>query len=432
MVALVVERAKTLKPHERIMIFCSRISHENGLIALANAIEFNEVRVSIYYSDYAEKDSDLNMWMTGRTQVMVCTSSMGPGVDKKGVVAVYHHGPPHSFSDYLQETGRGGRSGGTAHCVTLTPVIDNWAWKLTKDLNCIDRLKMVEFLHDRTTCRRRLIARWFDGEDPPRCNRSKEQLCDVCELFYGIPNQHLTGAPPHKDPPHPVPHLLKRFPQTFSDPVESPFPQHSADVRPETLWQEAKAKEAAQYHEWTQYLHFLQHRCAYCFTRGQGPVSECNHTAVGCSAVKISFVEAFTKGVVKQMGEYAGCTICLAPQSICPGYQACNDCRKKSGRTGCHNTATCVGPCPYGDVIPRFLVGALEKPSELQKAISMMREHVRPYVKRSNDRTMITWLGNISRLNGYQVNNAFRLFGHLMEFYGDGPRVVNRSEGREL
>ncbi|MEE9606707.1 MAG: RecQ family ATP-dependent DNA helicase, partial [Myxococcota bacterium] len=55
----------------------------------------------------------------GPRAVMVATSAFGLGIDKSDIRYVLHYQAPASLEQYVQEAGRGGRDGRTAHCILL-------------------------------------------------------------------------------------------------------------------------------------------------------------------------------------------------------------------------------------------------------------------------------------------------------------------------
>lgn len=67
-----------------------------------------------YYSDSGsdeEKEKALNAWFEGKYRVMVATSALGTGIDDSHIPVILHIGAPESVVDFVQEIGRGGRSG---------------------------------------------------------------------------------------------------------------------------------------------------------------------------------------------------------------------------------------------------------------------------------------------------------------------------------
>ncbi|KAH7103337.1 P-loop containing nucleoside triphosphate hydrolase protein [Auriculariales sp. MPI-PUGE-AT-0066] len=72
-----------------------------------------KVTAAIYHSkmNAAELTQNANDWLSGRTQFIVATSSLGVGIDKRDVRYVLHYGPPLSFTEWAQQSGRAGRDG---------------------------------------------------------------------------------------------------------------------------------------------------------------------------------------------------------------------------------------------------------------------------------------------------------------------------------
>lgn len=64
-----------------------------------------------------EKQSRQRDWVSGKLQVMACTSAFGMGIDKPNVRWVLHAHVPLDLESYVQEAGRAGRDGAHADCI---------------------------------------------------------------------------------------------------------------------------------------------------------------------------------------------------------------------------------------------------------------------------------------------------------------------------
>eukprot|EP01006_Ploeotia_vitrea_P038188 TRINITY_DN66218_c4_g1_i1.p1 TRINITY_DN66218_c4_g1~~TRINITY_DN66218_c4_g1_i1.p1 ORF type:complete len:1065 (+),score=162.64 TRINITY_DN66218_c4_g1_i1:52-3246(+) len=60
---------------------------------------------------------------SNKLRIIVATIAFGMGINKADVDGVVHYNLPTSLEGYMQQVGRGGRGGGTAHCCVF---VDNW------------------------------------------------------------------------------------------------------------------------------------------------------------------------------------------------------------------------------------------------------------------------------------------------------------------
>ena len=80
------------------------------------------------YQDYrawqAQKDRNVDRFMTDEAEVIVSTKAFGMGIDKPNVRWVVHFGMPQSIESFYQEVGRAGRDGKQAKSIIVLSEID--------------------------------------------------------------------------------------------------------------------------------------------------------------------------------------------------------------------------------------------------------------------------------------------------------------------
>ena len=89
---------------------------------VAQLLQRNKLKSSYYHGGLAleEKEENYHSWMNNTAKVMVATNAFGMGIDKSDVSAVIHINTPHSIENFIQESGRAGRNGKTAHSIILS------------------------------------------------------------------------------------------------------------------------------------------------------------------------------------------------------------------------------------------------------------------------------------------------------------------------
>jgi superfamily II DNA helicase RecQ len=100
-----------LVSNEKILIFCKTINEINTIVGLLS--------IFIYYSKEPEKESNLRRWIEGERYIMIITDILGAGVNIKGIKWVVHIEETWGYIPFIQESGRGGREGGTFNSYTI-------------------------------------------------------------------------------------------------------------------------------------------------------------------------------------------------------------------------------------------------------------------------------------------------------------------------
>jgi ATP-dependent DNA helicase RecQ len=126
------------------IIYCGTRNNVTQLTQLLKAYKFS---VEEYHAGLPiqVRKAVQESWMINTTQIVVCTSAFGMGINKPDVRTVIHYDIPGSIEQYYQEAGRAGRDGKAAEAILLYQQSDWDYWEALqlKKFPPIDTIKKV-------------------------------------------------------------------------------------------------------------------------------------------------------------------------------------------------------------------------------------------------------------------------------------------------
>jgi ATP-dependent DNA helicase RecQ len=166
------------KGNDRGIVYCLRRDWSENLGKLINE-ELKEVGCGVYHAkmDLETRRQVLKDWKMGKTKLIAATSALGAGLDHGAVRLVLHQGFSQGLIDFCQETGRAGRDGKAADCVTFywLGIEQQTRWMETKD-----KKEMLEWIKT-NECRKKTLSIYLHGIGEDCISQSDGLMCDNCE-----------------------------------------------------------------------------------------------------------------------------------------------------------------------------------------------------------------------------------------------------------
>ncbi|WP_026978287.1 RecQ family ATP-dependent DNA helicase [Flavobacterium tegetincola] len=102
------------------------VRNRKSCIEISRQLQQSGISATYYHGGLSssEKNKNMTLWTSEKTQVIVATNAFGMGIDKGNVKTVIHIQLPDSMESYYQEAGRCGRNGQKAFAVLLNSPSD--------------------------------------------------------------------------------------------------------------------------------------------------------------------------------------------------------------------------------------------------------------------------------------------------------------------
>ena len=144
-----------------------------------------ELGCLFYKARAKEKGQILQEWANGAGGWIVATGALGTGINIEGIIIVMHIDRPYGLTSFVQQSGRGGRSGEVSESIVVVRVKQTSGWKRKEMMSDytveqVDEEAMTEFIQSKG-CRRIVLGRRLDGDvKGTDCISTDSVLCDQC------------------------------------------------------------------------------------------------------------------------------------------------------------------------------------------------------------------------------------------------------------
>ena len=173
LVKVVKERLNKKNPSSfQGLVYCRSTDAVEELAEMIGCMPFHAGRPK------EERKMSFRDWVDGKQTFMVCSSLMGCGVDVEGVTVVFHFGTPWSILDFVQESGRAGRSGKASLSIIYAAVNEREPDRSDGEL--YRAASMREWVLQMSACRRIALSSFLDNCHTTCTLLKGATPCDVC------------------------------------------------------------------------------------------------------------------------------------------------------------------------------------------------------------------------------------------------------------
>jgi superfamily II DNA helicase RecQ len=381
LVELVAAKRRKYGPGAQIIVYCLTVDETKRLAKL--------LRCPAYYREMntdEEKARMVRNFTAGIEKLCTATNMLGLGLNAVGVRVVIHVSMRFLLLQYVQESGRAGRTGLDCESVVLRACWQTKGKKVEKALGYKLEQPAKEFLTTES-CRRIAIDKHMDGrQDRQQCEVG-ESKCDLCEKHpSGTKRQAMREE---REETEELEELEETTVAAEAEEERRELERAIAIEERRIEIQQRRKTEQVVYELERLEHHFQRwsNACAICMAVRADPAQHSWKTCSEANKAQIKAMEEKVRFVHRVKWEkYTRCLYCLAPQAICNKWE-------ETSIQGAFKSRGMHVPCQYDGVLQGAVAALLTfqqlactpwLEQQMQKAA---------IINSSNEERLCKWLG---------------------------------------
>jgi len=194
--SLVKQVCERFGPADRGIVYCLQTTWAEEVAKYLNKAIRQDFCLP-YHAKMSKEDrtAAIEAWKRGDVLFLIATSALGAGLDYGSVKAIVHHVRGKNLIEFVQETGRAGRNGSSAMCLTVywDQLDDQLEWIPEEE-----RQAMTDWIES-DLCRKKLLSIAMHGQGEECLRQKAGKFCDNCKkVLDGKPPMEVKKAAPLK------------------------------------------------------------------------------------------------------------------------------------------------------------------------------------------------------------------------------------------
>ncbi|CAA9967161.1 ATP-dependent DNA helicase Q1 [Pyrenophora teres f. maculata] len=394
LVELVAAKRRKYGPGAQIIVYCPTVDETKRLARL--------LQCSAYYREMGSDEEKARMvrsFTLGIEKLCTATNMLGLGLDAVGVRVVIHVAMCPLLLQYVQESGRAGRTGLDSDSIVLRACYLTKEGSVKKTLGYKLEQPAKEFLTGEL-CRRIAIDKHMDGRQNRQQCELGESKCDICE-------QHSSGTKRQA-----VEEEQEEPEETQADTAAMAAEEQRKDLERAMVVEERRVEiqqrrrtEQAVYEleRLEQHLQRWSNACAICMAIQANPARHCWKECPKATKVQIKLMQAKVTSMHHVKWEkYARCYYYWAPQAICDKWE-------ETSIQGAFKTRGMHVLCQYNGVLQQAVAALLtfQQPTCTPWLEQQMQDAA--IVHGSNEVRLYKWLGLKIKIGQRDASQMCRL-----------------------